>query len=416
MMAVERVGSIEFKIDDRVKKAGGAEKRGVTAQRPSCAPPGCAPDSEYYLQSELNGTRLRYVVVNDIREAESVQVPEVLLREEVAHAIEHVEDLGPELYGDRFRDASLLQYAEVLILEGQYSLAVEHGRGIPEEPERVRVIGPVSRAGHVGRGRRLEVRRGREGRRIYGQEPQPARRGVEQDRRAREVEPQVSSEAHGIEEVPVFGREDRDGQPRLIPMYAADLPAAGYPVDPSALIQEPPPPAERKLEDVVEDEHVRRVVLRYGAKRLAVLGVLQHSAERRAAEQVFGGVGDQLRERVREAELQPPREPAVELDLQGVVPALALALEQVVDAPVLREGAQRLGDCSVESREDRVRIRGQGHAHARRVAALLRRDIGEPLGQKREAEPERVDGQRVQASEVRFQASALRADVADRGG
>ena len=73
-------------------------------------------------------------------------------------------------------------------------------------------------------------------------------------------------------------------------MDAANLPAADDSVHDAAFVEEAFAFAERQLDDVVEDHDVRRVVRRHRLQRTDVERVLQDAANRRRAEEVFGGV------------------------------------------------------------------------------------------------------------------------------
>ena len=216
---------------------------------------------------------------------------------------------------------------------------INHGRSRAEERLRVGVVGAVSRVADVVRRRCLIIRRRAECQRVQHliAHAEIVLQGWAQQRRARQVQTQVAFIADEIEEVAIARREDDQRQARLIAVNAADLPAADQPVNHAAFVQVAFAFAERQLDDVVEDDNVRRVVRRHRLQRLDVERVLQDTAYRRRAEEVFGGVRQQLRPCVREDELDAARKAPIQLDLQSVVPALAFAFEQVVDAPILRE-------------------------------------------------------------------------------
>src|SRR5205085_8373988 len=132
---------------------------------------------------------------------------------------------------------------------------------------------------------------------------------------ARQVWPQVRVEAgHAAAAEEALLRKAYDErESRLVALDAVELPAADEAVNPAALVQEAPALAERELDQVVDDEDVRRVVRRDGAQAAAIAGYLDQAARGRAAEEVFRRVRDELREGVRGAELYAVRVAALEL-------------------------------------------------------------------------------------------------------
>src|SRR5689334_14253616 len=141
-------------------------------------------------------------------------------------------------------------------------------------------------------------------------------------------------------------------------MNTGELPTSDQTIHETTVIQVSPAFTKRQLDDVVEDERVRRNIRRHGTQRSAVERVLDHSVQRRIAEDVFTGVGDQLRVRVRQSCLYAVREAPRQINFSSVVKTLTLTLEAVVDDAVLRKRSQRLrhraGKSATLRREARI--------------------------------------------------------------
>src|SRR5262245_54359433 len=89
---------------------------------------------------------------------------------------------------------------------------------------------------------------------------------------------------------------------------------------------------------------MRVAARRDGSQRTAVTRVLQHAGDGRPTVKVFPRVGDKFRESVGNAHLGAVREASPQINLRGVVPALPIAFQTIVDIPVVREWPERLCD------------------------------------------------------------------------
>src|SRR6185503_10697225 len=105
------------------------------------------------------------------------------------------------------------------------------------------------------------------------------------------------------------GNKRRHSRTTSIAMNSGNLEAADNTINPTILIQVAPAFTKRQLDDVVEDQRVRRNVRRNGSERPAIERVLDHSVQWRIAEDVFACVCDQLSKRVRQSSLNAIREP-----------------------------------------------------------------------------------------------------------
>src|ERR1044072_1592120 len=304
--------------------------------------------------ADLYAARLEDVCV--ARDDAVVNIVEVHIRQAVAPAVEQVEELEAHLEEGRLGQFRLLHNAQIFGHKGLGTQPAVGGRGVAEEQARVRVVGDVGRVNRraviEGDGRWVaEVARAREGRRVQDAHVHAAAGVVRVEVVAHDVRAQVAEVVDTLEKLPLPARDEgHERRPATVAMDGRDLEAADQAVNKATLVEEPPPLTKGQLEDVVEDERVRRDARRDRAQRGAVERVLKDTVERRVAEDVLGRVRNQFRMGVREPELYALRDAALKVYLAGVVDALPLTLQTVVDDSVLREGAERLRDRTREVR------------------------------------------------------------------